>query len=46
LKLIHEENHIIDDDEDLKMIREELKNGKHTCLYICMEHPRMFKVLK
>ena len=43
--LIHEENDVIDSDIDLKMVKQELKNGAHNCLYLRLNHPRGFKII-
>ena len=39
LKIIHEENDVIET-EELARVKEALKQGKHTCLLMRMEHPR------
>ena len=44
LKMIHDENNVLTDDE-LVVIRDFLKKSKHVCLYIRNEHPGGFKVL-
>ena len=44
-KLADEETNILPA-EKLEEIKEQLKNGKHTCLYIRLEHPRSFAVLE
>ena len=44
LKVIHEENDIIEM-EELANIKKKLKQGKHTCLSMRMEHPRAYRVL-
>ena len=44
LKMIHDENNVLTDDE-LVVVRDFLKKLKHACLYIRNEHPRGFKVL-
>ena len=43
LKLIHDENNVLTDDE-LIIVRDLLKESKHACLYIRNEHPRGFCV--
>ena len=45
LKTIDEETNLMTSD-DLIKIKEQLKSEKHACLYIRLEHPREFKVLK
>ena len=42
LNTIHEENDIIETGE-LARIKEALKQGKHTCLIMRMEHPRAYE---
>ena len=44
LKMIHDENSVLMDDE-LVIVRDFLTTSKHACLYIRNEHPRGFKVL-
>ena len=44
LKMIHDENNVVMDDE-LVIVRDFLKTSKDACLYIRNEHPRGFKVL-
>ena len=41
LKMIHDENNVLPDYE-LVVVRGQLKNSKHACLYIRNEHPREF----
>ena len=43
LKIIHEENDIIGP-EKLANVKEALKQDKHTCLIMRMEHPRAYKI--
>ena len=43
LNTIHEENDIIEMGE-LVNVKEKLKQGKHTCLIMRMEHPRAYKI--
>ena len=43
LKMIHDENDVLTDDE-LLVVRDLLKKPKHACLYIRNEHPRGFCV--
>ena len=43
---IHEENDVIETKEELKVIKELLKNGKHTCLVLRIEHPRCHEVIQ
>ena len=40
---IHEENDIIGL-EELARVKAELKQGKHTCLIMRMEHPRAYMI--
>ena len=44
LQNIYEENDVIETTEELNNIKNELKGGKHTCLIIRMEYPRMYKI--
>ena len=44
LKVIHEENDVIEMVE-LARVKKQLKQGKHTCLTMRMEHPRAYRVL-
>ena len=44
LKIIDEETNLMNS-EELAKIKEQLKREKHACLYVRLEHPRMFKVL-
>ena len=44
LNTIHEENDIIETKEELARVKVELKQGKHTCLIMRMEHPREYGV--
>ena len=39
LNTIHEENDVIGQ-EELARVKAQLKQGKHTCLIMRMEHPR------
>ena len=43
LNTIHEENDIIGP-EELARVKAELKQGKHTCLIMRMEHPRAYMI--
>ena len=43
LNTIHEENDIIGPGE-LARVKAQLKQGKHTCLIMRMEHPRAYKI--
>ena len=44
LKVIHDENDVLTDDE-LVVARNFLKKSKHACLCVCNEFPRGFKLL-
>ena len=44
LNIIHEENDIIEMKEELPRVKAQLKQGKHTCLIMRMEHPRAHQV--
>ena len=43
LNTIHEENDVIETGE-LARVKEKLKQGKHTCLIMRMEHPRAYEI--
>ena len=43
LNTIHEENDVIGP-EELARVKAQLKQGKHTCLIMRMEHPRAYKI--
>ena len=43
LNTIHEENDIIEMGE-LARVKAQLKQGKHTCLIMMMEHPRAYEI--
>ena len=45
LNIIHEENDVIEMQEELANVKKQLKRGKHTCLIMRMEHPRSYRVL-
>ena len=45
LKLADEETNIIPSDK-LDGVKEQLRNGEHTCLYIRLTHPRKFEILQ
>ena len=44
LNTIHEENDIIEMQEELARVKKKLKQGKHTCLIMKMEHPRAYEI--
>ena len=44
LKMVDEETNLMTSD-DLAKIKKQLKNEKHACLYVRLEHPRMFKII-
>ena len=44
LKILDEETNLMNS-EDLAKIKEKLKREKHACLYVRLDHPRMFKIL-
>ena len=44
LKMIDEETNLMSS-EDLNKVKDKLKREKHACLYVRLEHPRLFKVL-
>ena len=43
LNTIHEENDVIEMQEELARVKAQLKRGKHTCLIMRMEHPRAYE---
>ena len=43
LNTIHEENDVIGP-EELARVKAQLKQGKHTCLIMRMEHPRVYMI--
>ena len=44
LNTVHEENNVIETQEELARVKAQLKQGKHTCLILRMEHPRAYKI--
>ena len=44
LKILDEETNLMNS-EDLAKIKEKLKREKHACLYVRLDHTRMFKIL-
>ena len=44
LNTVHEENDDIETQEELANVKKQLKQGKHTCLIMRMEHPRAYKI--
>ena len=44
LNVIHEENDAIETQEELANVKKQLKQGKHTCLIMRMEHPRSHEI--
>ena len=44
LKVIHEENDVIETQEQLARVKAQLKWGKRTCLIMRMEHPGAYQV--
>ena len=44
LSTIHEENDVIEMKDELARIKKNLKQGKHTCLIMRMEHPRAYEI--
>ena len=45
LKATHEENDVIETEDELKEIKGMLGDGKHKCLVLRIEHPRCHEVL-
>ena len=44
LNTIHEDNDIIETQEELARVKAQLKRGKHTCLVMRMEHSRAYEI--
>ena len=44
LNVIHEENDVIEMQEELANVKKQLKQAKHTCLIMRMEHPRAYEI--
>ena len=44
LNVTHEENDVIEMQEELVNVKKQLKQGKHTCLIMRMEHPRAYEI--
>ena len=44
LNTIHQENDVIETKEDLAHIKKKLKEGKHICHVMRIEHPRVHKL--
>ena len=44
LNVIHEENDVIETQEELARVKAQLKRGKHTCLIMRMGHPRAYQI--
>ena len=45
LNVIHGENDVLETQEELANVNKQLKQGKHTCLVMRVEHPRAYRVL-
>ena len=45
LMKIHEENDVIESNEDLASLKKKLKNEKHTSLVMGIEYPRSYRIL-
>ena len=45
LNVIHEENDVIEMQEELANVKKQPKWGKHTCSIMRIEHPRAYQVL-
>ena len=43
--LVHEENDVIESKEEVNLVKKELKNKKHACLYLRLEPPRAYRVI-
>merc|ERR1711911_23242 len=46
LKSIHEENDVIETEDELKLVKGLLRDGKHTCLVLRIKHPRSHEVFQ
>ena len=44
LNIIHEKNDVIEMQEELANVKKQLKQGKHTCLIMRIEHPRTYEI--
>ena len=44
LNIIHKENDVIEMQEELARVKAQLKQGKHTCLIMRMEHTKAYQV--
>ena len=44
MNVIYEENDVIETQEELQHVRKKLKEGKHACLMMRLEHPRAYEV--
>ena len=44
LNASHEENNVIEMQEELANVKKKLKLGKPTCLIMRMEHPRAYEI--
>ena len=46
LNIIHEENDVIETPEELVNVKKQLKWGKHTCLIMRIEYPRLTRFIE
>ena len=46
LNTINEENDVTETRQELATVKEKLKHGKHTCLFMRMEHSRAYEILR
>ena len=44
LNAIHKENDVIETQEELAIVKKRLKQSKHTCLIMRVEHPRAYEI--
>ena len=44
LNAVHEVNGTIETPEELANVKKQLKQGKHACLIMRMEHPRAYEI--
>ena len=44
LNIIHKENDVIETPEELANVKKQLKQAKHTCLIMRMDHPKAYEI--
>ena len=45
LKMIHDENDVIENNIEFEIVKKELRKSKHACLVLRLEFPRTYIVL-